>query len=252
MRLATYNIRHGAPAGRLAANRSMARSVAALGADIVALQEVDRRVVRSWFADQAALAGRSSGMVAHFAPARPFGPGGAYGNALLVRGRTERTRVVQLPGAGEARVALFASVVVRDVALTAVSTHLQNRRAGAGHHTAPGQLAALLDELSGWPEPWCVMGDLNLRADDVCPVFAAAGLTAVRPGPTFPADVPRIGIDWIATRGLGTGHAEVPDLRTSDHRPILATFPLPPGGLRPGGFPHSGDPAADPSADTDE
>jgi endonuclease/exonuclease/phosphatase family metal-dependent hydrolase len=240
VRLATYNIRHGAPAGRLAANRAMARSVAALRADVVALQEVDRHVVRSWFADQASLAGRSSGMVAHFARARPFGPAGAYGNALLVRGRTERTRILELPGDGEARVALFASVVVHDRPLTAVSTHLQNRRAGVAQRTALEQLTALLDELSGWPEPWCVMGDLNLRADDVSPAFVAAGLTAARAGPSFPADVPRIGIDWIATRGLGIGHAEVPDLRTSDHRPVVATF----------GFPHSGGRAADASADT--
>ena len=81
MRVATYNLRHGAPARRPAANRAMARSVASLGADVVALQEVDRRVVRSWFADQAGLAARRSGTVAHFAAARPFGPGGRYGNA---------------------------------------------------------------------------------------------------------------------------------------------------------------------------
>ena len=78
MRLATYNIRHGAPAGRLAASRSMARSVADLRADVVALQEVDRRVVRSFLVDQAGLAARRSGMVARFAAARtvraPEGP----------------------------------------------------------------------------------------------------------------------------------------------------------------------------------
>jgi endonuclease/exonuclease/phosphatase family metal-dependent hydrolase len=246
LRLATYNIRHGAPAGRLAANRAMARSVASLRADVVALQEVDRHVVRSWFADQAGRAGRRSATVPHFAAARSMGPGGSYGNALLVRGRTERTRTVELPGPGERRVALFARVVVADVELTVVCTHLQNRAAGRPS-TAPEQLASLLDELSGWPEPWCVMGDLNLRADVVLPMLAAAGLAAVGSGPTFPAPAPRIGIDWIATRGLGAGSAHVPDLRTSDHRPVVATFDAP----GPGGFPHSGHPAADPSPEPD-
>jgi endonuclease/exonuclease/phosphatase family metal-dependent hydrolase len=238
MRLATYNIRHGAPAGRLATNRSMARSVAGLRADVVALQEVDRRVVRSYFVDQAGMAARRSGMVAHFAAARPFGPGGSYGNALLVRGRTLRTTTLRLPGSGEPRVALFAQVVITDSLLTVCATHLQNRVRG-GPSTAPEQLEALLDELSGWPEPWCVMGDLNLRGDTVRPILGGAGLTIVGSGPTFPAAAPRICIDWIATRGLGPGTAEVPDLRTSDHRPVVASFR----------FPHSGGIGADPGPD---
>lgn len=238
MRVATYNLRHGAPARRPAANRAMARSVASLGADVVALQEVDRRVVRSWFADQAGLAARRSGTVAHFAAARPFGPGGRYGNALLVRGRTLRTSTLRLPGSGEPRVALFARVVVADAELTVVSTHLQNRTGGRPSE-APAQLAALLDELTDWPRPWCVMGDLNLRADTVLPILEEAGLTAVRSGPTFPATAPRVRIDWIATQGLGDGEAVVPDLRTSDHRPVVAAFD----------FPHADGTDADPRAE---
>ena len=130
MRLATYNLRHGAPAGRLADHRSMARSVAGLRADVVALQEVDRRVVRSYFVDQAGLAARA---VRHGRPLRgrpPVRPGGRYGNALLVRGRTLRTATWQLPGSGEPRVALFAEVVIGDSALTVGATHLQNRVRG--------------------------------------------------------------------------------------------------------------------------
>jgi endonuclease/exonuclease/phosphatase family metal-dependent hydrolase len=177
-------------------------------------------------------------MVARFAAARPFGPGGSYGNALLVRGRILRTLTVRLPGEGEPRVALFAEVVIADSTLTVCSTHLQNRVSGGPSH-APAQLEALLDELSAWPEPWCVMGDLNLRGDTVLPILGGAGLTAVPSGPTFPAEAPRIGIDWIATRGLGAGTAEVPDLRTSDHRPVVASYR----------FPHSGGIAADAGPD---
>lgn len=244
MRVATFNIRHGAPPGRWADHRAMARSVAALRADVVALQEVDRRVVRSWFVDQAGVAARRSGAEAHFAAARPFGPGGRYGNALLVRGTTLRTRMLRLPGPGEARVALFADVVVADRRLSIVSTHLQNRRAGAASQ-APAQLEAILHELTAWPEPWCLAGDLNLRADTVEPMLAAAGLVPVRSGPTFPAHQPKVRIDWIATRGLGTGHAEVPDVRTSDHRPLVASF----APAHAAAIPHGAPAAADPSPD---
>lgn len=235
--MATYNIRHGARPGRPVSNRAMAAAVAGLGADVVALQEVDRRVVRSWFADQAAVAARRGGLAAHFAPARGLGPGGRYGNALLVRGRTLRTEVMALPGGGEARVAVFASVVTGDSRLTVVSTHLQNRAAGAD--TAPRQLDALLAHLENWPTPWCVMGDLNLRDAAVLPALGAAGLRAAPTGPTFPADAPRVRIDWIAARGVEIVDAEVVEARASDHRAVVAT-------LR---FPHDGHGAADASAE---
>lgn len=199
----------------------MAAAVASLRADVVALQEVDRRTVRTWFVDQPALAGRRSGARALFGAARGFGPGGRYGNALLVRGRILDHEVHRLGGPGEPRVALFARVAVRGVELTAVSTHLQNRR-GDEPSSAPAQLEELLGVLSRWPEPWALMGDLNLRADTVVPILGRAGLSPVDSSPTYPSDQPRIRIDWIATRGLGDATARVVDLRSSDHRPVVA------------------------------
>jgi endonuclease/exonuclease/phosphatase family metal-dependent hydrolase len=217
----------------------MADAVASLHADVVALQEVDRRTVRTWFVDQSAMAGRRSATTPLFAAARPFGPGGRYGNALLVRGRVLDHEVHRLGGPGEPRVALLARVVVRGSELTVVSTHLQNRR-GDEPSTAPAQLEELLEVLTARPEPWALMGDLNLRADTVEPILGRAGLTPLHSAPTFPSDAPRIRIDWIATRGLGEATTTVPDLRTSDHRPVVADL------LATGRKPH--DPAA--AADT--
>lgn len=224
MRVATHNIRHGAPERwPFARNAAMARTVAGLGADVVALQEVDRWVVRSWFADQARRAARRSGTEAHFAPLRALGPGGRYGNALLVRGRTLRRVDLALASRGEARGALLARVALATGELTVAATHLQNRRRGRPHE-APEQLQALLDELDRWPGPWCVMGDLNLRADVVPTLAAAAGYTAVDAGPTYPASAPRLALDWVLVRGVSPGRVEVPDVRTSDHRPVVVTL----------------------------
>jgi endonuclease/exonuclease/phosphatase family metal-dependent hydrolase len=211
----------------------MAASLRALRADLYALQEVDRRVVRSFLRDQTRLAARATATQGYFARARPLGPGGSYGNALLVRGRTLRRSVLELPSEGEPRVALVARVVVGDVELTAVSTHLQNRRAGRPDE-APVQLRFLLEELARWPEPWVLCGDLNLRSPTVLPLLADAGLDAADTPATFPAARPNVRIDWVAVRGLEVVAASVPDLRTSDHRPVVAQ-------LRPSPADGSGD-----------
>jgi endonuclease/exonuclease/phosphatase family metal-dependent hydrolase len=240
--VATHNIRHGAPERGWADHRAMARTVASLRADVVALQEVDRRVVRSWFVDQAHRAALASGMQHWFAPTRRMGPGGRYGNALLVRGRTLTRSVLTLPGVGEQRLAMFARVVCAEVEVTVVNTHLQNRRRTRPDE-APGQLDALLDELARWPRPWCVMGDLNLRAAVVEPRLGRSGLVPVPTGPTHPAHDPRIRIDWIAVAGLDVLAAEVVPATTSDHRPVRAALARQ--------FPHDGAGAADARGDRD-
>ena len=224
--MATYNIRHGAPAGRVAALGGTAAAVASLGADVVALQEVDRHVFRSWWRDQPRHLAAAMGGRPHFAAARAIGPFGRYGNALLVRGEVQRERVLELPSVGEPRVALLLRVRVGGERGTVVSTHLQNRREGRPVE-APQQLEHLLAELRGWPEPWVLMGDLNLRADTVVPLLTAAGLTPVETGPTFPSDRPKVRIDWVAVRGWAARSVQVPDLRASDHRPIVVDLVAP-------------------------
>lgn len=220
VRVATFNIRHGALPGAAADHRRLRRAVRSLDADVVGLQEVDRRVVRSWFRDQAGLVASATGHRALFAPARRIGPFGRYGNALLVpRGPVEAT-ALPLASDGEDRVALFARMRVGDTLVTVVDTHLHNR-AGPGAGRAPAQLDELLRELARWPRPWILMGDLNLGADEVLPRFAAAGLTAARTGPTFPATAPRSRIDWVGVRGFTVRSATVPHLVASDHLPVV-------------------------------
>ena len=221
VRVATYNIRHGAPPGRPADLRGIAAAVSSLHADVVALQEVDRRVIRTCFADQAMRLGRSAGLTAHFAPARRFLWTGSYGNALLFRGTAARLERVSLASVGEQRVALIASVQLHEQQVTVVSTHLQNSRRGR-QSEAGGQLDEILGVLHKWPRPWVLMGDLNLRPEVVLPRLERAGLHPVSTAPTFPSHAPRICIDWIAVAGLELLSAEVVDLRASDHRPIVA------------------------------
>lgn len=220
MRVATYNIRHGAPPGRRAHHHRMRAAVRSLGADVVALQEVDRFVVRTWFRDQARLAGRAAELQHHFAAARPLGPLGRYGNALLVPPGPVQLAVRRLHSVGEPRVAMFARLRVRGLMVTVVCTHLQNdARSGPG--SAPEQLDEVLAELAFWPAPWILMGDLNLGAGTVLPRFEAAGLEAAPTGATFPSHDPKVRIDWVGVRGLQVREVQVPQLEASDHLPVV-------------------------------
>lgn len=64
VRLATFNVRHGLRPDGMVDTAMLARAVASLDADVVALQEVDRGQARSDGADQARVAGEAMGAVA--------------------------------------------------------------------------------------------------------------------------------------------------------------------------------------------
>lgn len=227
MRIATFNCRHGArdgsgPRSQFADTSGLVRAAVSLGADVLALEEIDRRVVRSWCRDQPALLGAATGAATVvFARARRVLVTGHDGVALLVRGTVVSTRTLRLPGVGAPRVAAIARVRIGEDELTVVATHLQNRMRN-GPAEAPAQLDALLTELGRWPEPWVLAGDLNLRPDVVVPTLAAAGLTPLRAGPTYPAGAPRIEIDWLAVRSLEATEVRTVRLPVGDHRALVA------------------------------
>lgn len=244
MRVVTFNCRHGARDGigwrsHVTDQRGLRASFAALDADVLALQEVDRRVVRSWFLDQAEVAAAASRRArpgpseAVFAPVRTVLATGSDGVALVVRGQVHSQRTLALPGTGGPRVALFARVTtLQGLTSTVVSTHLQDRSSGAPSE-ASEQLEAVLGELVDWPEPWILAGDLNLRPDTVVPVLAAAGLVPWRGGATRPAHRPRIEIDWLAVRGLVQAREAPPaatvHMSVSDHLALVAHLDAPSG-----------------------
>ncbi len=130
-----------------------------------------------------------------------------------------RVEPLRLRSAGEPRAAVFAAVDLDGCTVTAVSTHLQNRRAGRPDE-APDQLDEVLAALVGWPEPWVLMGDLNLRPEAVLPRLDRAGMVAVPASPTYLSDRPRLRIDSTAVRRLeGARSWEVPELPGDDPSP---------------------------------
>jgi endonuclease/exonuclease/phosphatase family metal-dependent hydrolase len=227
VRVATFNIRHGAGEDDRVRSVALVRACAQLRSDVLGLQEVEQGRRRSGYLDQGRLV--AFGLRArHVAgPAIRRSRWRAYGNGLVARGRVQDAEVLDLPRAPERepRSALLARVTVRGVELSVAVTHLQHRPARLRHlpHEAGDQLRTVLDALGRRPSPRLLLGDLNLQPEHAGPILEAAGYTIAAAGPTFPSTAPRIQLDYIAVDGFAIRGASVaPAAVVSDHRALVA------------------------------
>ena len=222
MRIVTFNTQHGLTPEGVVDTAALVRYCAGLGADVLALQEIDVRARRSGGADQVAVAADATGMRPYFGPARRMGIRGRYGNALFVRGRVMRAETRPLPRAGrhEARSFILAEVTVGDRPLTVAATHLSVHPG-----EAVPQLETVLAALRTCPVPRIALGDLNLRPEQVQPALAhRAYVLAHSAVPTFPSSGPNLRIDHVLSEGLDVVSVEVLDAApVSDHRALVVT-----------------------------
>lgn len=220
MRIVTFNIQHGLSAGGSVDTAALAAYCAGMAADVLGLQEVDVGCRRSGAVNQAEEVARGSAMSVFFGRACRVGLRGAYGNALLVRGRLGDLEELALPrvGRNEQRAAVVGRASMAGVDLSVAVTHLSVHRGESRR-----QLRVVLAALADRPSPRVLLGDLNLSAADVKEEVALAGMDLADPtAPTFPASAPRARIDHIATSGLEVVSVEVPVAApVSDHRPLV-------------------------------
>jgi endonuclease/exonuclease/phosphatase family metal-dependent hydrolase len=242
VRLATFNIRHGAPTrGYRGDPERVAAACASLAADVLALQEVDRGVARSGRADLAAVAGEASGMEVVFAQTMPF-RGGQYGNALLVRGSIDDVEVVRLAGGyrfwvrREPRNAIVATArLARDDMrpVSVAATHLSTER-----WASRAQLSQVARALTERPRPHVLLGDLNRTNGEVAAHPVADLIRFVDGGdPTFPAIKPVLRIDHIALNGLIVTSVAAVRLPISDHLALVVDAERPDARNGPGDQP---------------
>lgn len=257
MRLATFNLLHGRSLsdGKVHAER-VATAVAALDADVLGLQEVDRAQPRSGLLDLTAIAAEAMGAAEHrFAAAVVGTPGETwqpwrddgdnthplYGVALLSRYPVIRWQITGLPGSrlrspvwfpaggirllrDEPRVVIAAVLDAPGGPVTVATTHLS---------FVPGwnvrQARAAVRALRTLPGPRVLLGDLNL------PAAAARAATGWRPLArlaTYPGNVPKAQLDHILAdpRGLASlgpvRSADTPPAAISDHRPLVVELGL--------------------------
>ena len=249
MRLATFNILHGRSLidGRVDNDR-LVDACRSLDADVLALQEVDRRQDRSGAVDQTALVAEAVGAADwRFEAAIVGEPGGrwrpatagetdaepGYGVGLVSRLPVRSWRVVRLPAApvpvplavpgarrlvwmrDEPRVGVVADIEAPFGVLSIVTTHLS---------VLPGwnalQLRRLVTGMGRTATPAVLLGDLNLPPP--LPGWAS-GWRPLAARRTFPAANPSLQIDHVLGRGRlprPTGSDAVL-LPVSDHRALV-------------------------------
>lgn len=259
LRVATFNLLHGVSLADGSVEETRLReAAAALDADVVGLQEVDRGQERSGGVDQtAAVASALGAAYARFAPAivgtpgvpgwRPATdrdaetPGPAYGIGLVSRLPVRQWRVLRFPAApvwmpllvagqprprllrvaDEPRVALAAVVDGPVGPITVVTAHLS---------FVPGFNARQVRSIVRWvadlPAPRLLAGDLNLPGGLPRRLSGWQQLARV---PTFPVYRPRVQWDHVLGDGVGrsaVGRVRALPLPVSDHCALVVEVSL--------------------------
>lgn len=228
---ASYNIHKCVGIDRKFDPGRIAAVIAEIDADVVALQEADRR-----FGDRAGLLDlraleRRTGLVP-LPVDNGHGGHGWHGNLVLVRGAQLRDlRKLSLPGL-EPRGALVADLTLAAGPVRVVAAHL-----GLLRHSRLLQAEMLIEHaMRDWEHPTVLMGDMNewrrQRRSALRPL--AVGFGPLGHGvPSFPASFPMLALDRILARPqhrLGPMRAHDTPLarQASDHLPVKALVRLAP------------------------
>ena len=228
LRVLTWNIHTENP-------DRLAKAIAASGADVVALQEVDAYQSRSGCRHQAFEIAEQLGMHARLGAnirsGEECGNGrqALYGDAVISRYPILEWEHTLLPNQGGEQRGMTETVInVDGRRVRVVATHFEY----ASHSERRSQAEAVVQRLEASTEPVVVMGDLNGEPDDsgLAPMrdaftdaWAAAGNGA---GYTNPARDPHRRIDYVFVRGATPTSAEVRDDTTSDHLAVRADLVL--------------------------
>ncbi len=240
-RIMTYNV-HGCIGrdGKISPYR-IAEIIADYDPDIVALQELDVKRVRTGVIDQPYVIARDLKMYFHFSSSLEM-RGEKYGNAVLSRFHIDVIQAEQLPTLPtrtdlEKRSALWVSARLNGQAIQVINTHL-----GLNRLERAAQTEALIggDWLgnSMCSTPLIICGDFNTPpASQVYKTFSQILMDAQlsmkdgRPRRTYPSYLPVLRLDHIfASSEFKVKSIDVPFTRltrtASDHLPLIAEMEL--------------------------
>lgn len=223
--VASYNIHKGVGTDRRRDLDRIAAVISEIGADIIALQEVDTRFgTRTGLLDLESIR-RDLGLIP--VPLDQTGPAhGWHGNLLLVRNAlVEHVHKLILPGF-EPRGATVTDMEIDGRPLRVVNTHL-----GLLPGSRAAQARTIIDKVAALPErPTLLMGDLNEWWNNAVVFNTLAERFSINtPQPSFPTRYPLLSYDRIMSCPKGILQDVVPHnsalaRRASDHLPIKGRF----------------------------
>jgi len=233
IRVLSYNIHHGEGVDRKLDLDRIATAIRSVNPDLVALQEVDRKVKRSQSVDQPAELAKRTGMQAVFGANIPL-QGGEYGNAILARFPLIRHKNHLLPtvDGSEQRGVIESEYQLPDGrSLLLLATHLDFR---ADDRERLASVKVIEELTARHPDqPALLAGDLNDTPESRTLMQLTKTWQTVNKQPlaTVPVDSPTKQIDFILFRPRGTWKVlEVKVLEeslASDHRAIFNILETP-------------------------
>lgn len=231
VKVASYNIHKAIGLDRKRDPERILTVLHEIDADVVALQEADRRFGRRASALPIDMIDNHGRYVPVQLDTRPDSIGW-HGNAVLVRRGVKvlATRIVPIPTV-EPRGAISVDVEVRGLVLRVVAMHLD--LSGIRRRQQVRAILAHCDECVP-PLPTVMMGDLNEWSPDggALREFAARGHEVLAPGRSFHTRRPVAMLDRIVHCGglsaeaCGVHHSATAS-RASDHLPVWATVTAP-------------------------
>ena len=249
MRLVVYNIRYATGtglafhlplpgAGYLRTSRRVLRGITeflrAEQPDVVGLIEVDTGSIRTGMVNQAEYIARQLG---HFSTYEC-----KYGaeslNQFVPIVRKQANAFLSAPHVKGERFHYFDTGIKRliiELELEQVCVFLVHLSLKYRHRQY--QLRSLHDLIIKSSKPVIVAGDFNTfwGNHEIYLFMRAAGLRSANSGelPSFPARVPRVELDFIlVSSDIEINDFRVPDVRFSDHRPLVCDFTVHSGAVR--------------------
>lgn len=222
----TFNIRHGLGIDQHQDLNRILEQIALQSPEIVALQEVDVRLPRSEWTDQAKWLGERMQMESIFGETLSMSMG-SFGIALLSKYPIVNSNFHPLPALGEPRSVLQAEVETPEGRGNFLCTHF-----GLDREERLMQAGALLEIVRQVGEPAVILGDFNARPESRTMKLITQSHLGLRSCSsenlcTYPADNPSTQADYILiTKNIRTVYCQVVETDASDHFPLVADIYL--------------------------
>lgn len=229
LRVMTYNIEGNAAIFKGDLIPEIAKVINEVKPDVVGLNEVHRDTWQSRFTDHLEELRRLTHMNGAYGPSYVF-MGGAFGNAVLTRGKVVAADVHELPGTGEPR-SVFETVIQIDGGT--IELYVSHTAAWGSINSVVRhkQLECIAHHVQTSAYPFLLTGDLNAPPESKeMTSFTATTPVQMAGGPDLPPTqrVMKERIDYVfADRGWVVKSARVLDIGPSDHRPLVVELEHP-------------------------